>query len=375
MSSDPIIFLSLAQARSGVLLDRELPRDYFLACRFMHCGVIDRTFSLDQGFSYSILDKIPEPVQPTASFAELCDSTGDDLVAEAVRTRRTIAVLWSGGIDSTSALIAIMKAAEKRGQKRRIQVLLSRESVQEYPRFYLSFINNKYRQRPVSPPIADSLDPALLNVTGELGDQLFGSMILEPYVREGMAGENYEDVLHEVMIDRLGNEARGERLRHYLEPVIDKAPVRIRTLFDYLWWLNFTLKWQAVTLRLLAARRDGSRELYQSLHHFFRSVAFQQWSFYNPRARTTAVWERYKEAAKQYILSYTGDETYYRHKEKEPSLGLVMRKSEDRGSPVRVFMGRDFHPVFSVTNDFGRRDDPEPEPQTDATPEPEVVDV
>jgi hypothetical protein len=368
MTSDPIIFLNLAQARSGELRDRTLPRDYFLACRFMHCGVIDRTFSLDQGFSYSILDKIPEPVQHGRSFAALCDSTGDDIVEEALRTKRNIAVLWSGGIDSTTALIAIMKAAEKRDQRHRVHVLLSRESVQEYPRFYLSCINNKYRQLPIKAPIADSLDPEVLNVTGELGDQLFGSMILEPYVREGIAGESYENVLHEVMIDRLGNEARGERLRLYLEPVIDKAPIPIRTLFDYLWWLNFALKWQHVILRLLAMRSDSSRQLYQSFHHFFRDPAFQQWSFHNGRARTTPVWERYKETAKQYILSYTGDETYYRYKEKEPSLGQVMRAAE-KGSPVRVFIGRDFQPVFSGVNSFGRREERASEEQSEDSPE------
>ncbi len=369
MASDPILFLNLAQARSGELRDRQLPRDYFLACRFMHCGVIDRTFSLDQGFNYSILDKIPDPVQRAPSFADLCDTAGDEIVAEAVRTRRNIAVLWSGGIDSTTALIAIMKAAEQRDQRSRVHVLLSRESVQEYPRFYLSFINEKYRQIPIRAPIADSLDPNVLNVTGELGDQLFGSMILEPYVREGMAAENYENVLHEVMIDRLGSEARGERLRLYLEPVVDKAPVPIRTLFDYLWWLNFALKWQHVILRLLAMRRDSSKDLYQSFRHFFRDAAFQQWAFHHGRARTTPVWERYKETAKQYILSYTGDDTYYRYKEKEPSLGQVMRASEEKGSPVRVFLGRDFHPVFSGVNGLGRRGEPASEERDEAAPE------
>ena len=64
------------------------------------------------------------------------------------------------------------------------------------------------------------------------------------------------------------------------------------TLFDYFWWLNFSLKWQQVTLRL-PALRDDAPQIYDSLRHFFRSGRFQQWSLAHPEIRLPATWVEY----------------------------------------------------------------------------------
>src|SRR5438270_3255103 len=108
-----IVFLNLPQARSGTIGHHQLPEAYVLGCRFFHCGIIDRTQSLDQGFAYSVLDPIPTAVQDPPPFGEICDSVGAEIVDEAIRSNKTIRVSWSGGIDSTCALIAIMKAADR----------------------------------------------------------------------------------------------------------------------------------------------------------------------------------------------------------------------------------------------------------------------
>src|SRR5207247_491504 len=98
--------------RSGFLDSRRLPEEYVLGCRFFHCGIMDRTRTLDQGFDYAVLDPVPAPVASSPSFGEICDATGSEIVAEAIRDGKLIRVSWSGGIDSTSALIALMKAVD-----------------------------------------------------------------------------------------------------------------------------------------------------------------------------------------------------------------------------------------------------------------------
>ena len=341
MKNDSILFLSLRQINTGRVLRDDLPMRYILACHFLHCGIVDRTRTLDQGFEYSVLDPMPRWYSNAFSFQDLCEARGAEIVGEAVDSERIIRVLWSGGIDSTAAFIAISKAAEKVNWTRRIQVLLSKESINEYPVFYDRYIQGKYPEIPVTPPIAECLDPACINVTGEHGDQLFGSLLLDPLVRAGIAEEPYEDVLPEIMIKQFANNIRAERLLSYLEPLIAAAPVPIRTLFDYLWWLNFSLKWQTVTLRLIALGNKPPLRLYRSLWHFFRTEPFQQWSFsFHPR-RVPLTWERYKEVAKEYIRAYTGDEEYFLHKEKEPSLGRVMRRP-DHASVMPALIRGDF---------------------------------
>jgi hypothetical protein len=314
----------------------------------MHCGIIDRTRTLDQGFDYAVLDPLPPLVNSAPTFAELCDTTGTELLATAAQDHRKIAILWSGGIDSTAALIALMKAAERQRQGHLLRILLTRKSVEEYPRFYVRYVKDRYQQVPVTPPIADFLDPKCLNVTGEHGDQLFGSQLLAPYVQEGIAYRRYDVMLPEVVFDVFGNVRKSDRLLRYIEPVIESAPVRIRSLFDCLWWLNFSLKWQHVTLRLAALRKEQSGSVYLSLRHFFRSERFQQWSFAHHPTRGVTAWPRYKDAAKQYIRAFTGDEEYYLHKQKEPSLGNVMKSADPNRPRLCICMGDDFRLSASV---------------------------
>jgi hypothetical protein len=342
-----ILFLNYRQTERGDVDGDALPRDYVLACRFLHCSIIDRTQTLDQGFEYAVLDPIPAPATDGVSFAELCDAIGAELVAEAIASGREIGVLWSGGIDSTTALIAIMKAAAARGCGDWVRVLLSLDSVHEYPRFFLRHINGRYRTQAVTHPISASLDPAILTVTGEHGDQLFGSHLLESYVRRGVGGEDFQEILPLVLLERLGSPRSAYRVRRYLEPVIAAAPIPIRTLFDCMWWLNFALKWQEVTLRLAAFRGEQARAVYGSLRHFFRDKRFQAWSLANTAGRCVPVWTSYKTEAKRYILDYTGDRDYYRTKEKEDSLKNVIANFASPNG-YSIYMREDFRPVVTA---------------------------
>jgi hypothetical protein len=339
-----IVFLNEPQVYTGKLRDRELPMRYILACRFLHCGIIDRTETLDQGFDYSVLDPIPNPTTNSLNFGQLCDAEGAKIVSEAAQTGRRISVLWSGGIDSTAAFISLIRAAERADYSHALQVLLSAESIAEYSRFYERHIHGKYREIFITPPIAGYLDPACINVTGEHGDHMFGSLLLDPWMRAGIAHRRYTEVLPDILVKQFANAIRADRVMLYLDPVVAAAPVPIVTLFDYLWWLTFSLKWQSVALALLPfSGKVWTAGIYRSLRHFFKNEKFQQWTFSFHPERLALSLDKYKQVAKEYILHYTGDEEYYLHKEKEPSLGRVMRKPDTRVPPT--FVRRDFKVV------------------------------
>jgi hypothetical protein len=252
-------------------------------------------------------------------------------------------MLWSGGIDSTAALIGLIRAARRQDVTGQIQVLLSAHSVDEHPRFFLDHIHEQLAVSLVSHPVSVQLDPDALNVTGEHGDQLFGSHLLEGYVRRGVANLPYREMLPFVLLERMKGVRSARRVERYLAPFIDAAPVRIETLFDYFWWCNFALKWQEVTLRLTAFRSDDAGPTYASLRHFFRDASFQQWAMANTPGRAVPVWHHYKDDAKRYIRDFTADDAYYRHKEKEDSLRHVMA-NQARSGQVFVVMHRDFRP-------------------------------
>lgn len=306
---------------------------------------MDRTCTLNQGFSHTILDPIPSSTPHNSTFDSLCNAIGQEIVAEAIETQREVHVMWSGGIDSTAALIAVLKAAVLRNCVERIQVLLTLDSIREYPRFFLQHVDGHLLIRRIRSPIAHYIDKRAFTVTGEHGDQLFGSHILRSYVQRGFGAVEYQDVLTPVLLERLKSIRAAHRVRRYFQPVIDAAPMPIRTLFDYFWWLNFALRWQEVSLRLCVFGGEDAALIQGATRHFFRDPRFQIWAINRHASRCPPSWDRYKDEAKRYIREFTGDDDYYRTKEKEDSLRNVMPRSDD-GTQIGIFMGESFRPFM-----------------------------
>lgn len=346
-----VIFLNSHRAKSGLVNGKKLPEDYVLTCKFFDCGIIDRTESLDHGFDYKVLDPIPV-FNPhfNASFTDICDAEGRKIVEESKQTGKKIQVLWSGGIDSTVALIALLRASEPNHIATHFEVLASMKSIDEYPLFFRNYILNKVPFRPIAPPITQRFDQDALIVTGEHGDQLFGSDKLLPLIKNGLAYEKYEDVMPIYLIDKFGQGAKTDRLLNYLQPLIKACPQAIETAYDLFWWLNYTIKWQQVSLRLpVFTFQEDVQLLTGNFRHFFRAEDFQQWSLGLGSERISPNLITYKQQAKQYILDFTGDRSYWEQKSKEPSLQHVIVDRKTQGSQrYRVLMETDYKPIIEV---------------------------
>ena len=90
----------------------------------------------------------------------------------------------------------------------------------------------------------------------------------------------------------------------YLEPQIGRAPVPLPDLYELMWWLNFSLKWQPVTLRIRAsAGPDRYPLLSETVVHFYQTAGFQRWALVNPHDRIGATWESHKRPLKEYRFS------------------------------------------------------------------------
>ncbi len=343
-----VLFLNSHRGKSGLLNGQRLPDGYVLPCKFFDCGIIDRTETLDQGFNYTVVDTIPAD-RTTLSFAEICDAVAQDIVHRARTEDRPIRLLWSGGIDSTVAIVALLKALPKE-EYYRLEPLLSMISINEYPLFFRKYILHQLSYRHVLPPITNHFGTRELVVTGEHGDQLFGSDKLLPLITNGLSQEQWEDVLPLHLFEKFGRSGKVDKLMNYLAPQIAASPVPIKTTFELFWWLNYSVKWQQVSLRLpIFSFRSDVRELYDRTHHFFRDSRFQQWSIGNHPQRACTRSVDYKLVAKEYIHAFTGDAAYLMTKTKEPSLKHVILDRDVQGDTrYRITMGDDFKPVIET---------------------------
>ena len=264
------------------------------------------------------------------SFADCCDARAQELLAAYPRLH----IMWSGGIDSTVTLVALLKALPVH-EHDRLTVFLSSHSIMENPAFYHTQIAGKLAvQRTVGK--AGLFDEVVL--TGELGDQLFGSdLMLECTRRLGFdsLSRPYAEVLPNLFASLSGDAQMGETIYRHYAPIAPQAPYPLASTQDFLWWWNFSQKWQHVKFRhLLYEQRADYRALIGRVQHFFDSEAFQCWSMTHPAEKMGDRIDTYKMPAKRYIVDFTGDAGY-----------LTKLKI---GSLCRVFK---YPPVAAITTD------------------------
>lgn len=288
-----------------------------------------------------------------------------------------VLVAWSGGIDSTAALCALLQAAPVADgcSQNKLQVLLDDSSIAENPTFYKTVI---LKHKLIIVP-RDNVELsthavrwkeqhiANILVTGELGDQLFGSdrcatafatsddgldmLALPP---EFLPKSNIYKTANQIMIDKglaapwedvvlpaldcLGLTSNGgsNAWKAWIAPQLAQSPVPIYSTFDFVWWLNFCCKWQIVSVRCW---HDGGiplleqREIYYAtstenmtlnIRHFYDDRDLECWScmpeFHASKFPDLRDWTTYKEPLKAFIRNFDGNDEYYQSKVKVPSL-------------------------------------------------------
>jgi len=279
----------------------------------------DRTNTLSSNLKLEG-NPIPDATGFTKTFIEVADETGVNLWNE----NKEIKVYWSGGIDSTVALVSLLKSKPSDWHDR-LKIIYTDASIEEYSLFWNNYIDGKiqtekvvepvkdpdkyYMDKPFFSPILKHIENNLgtgISVTGECGDQLFGSSGLMSHPElflmtvDEFLKEKYPDNIDEI---KLFN---------------SKCPYTISSIKDLFWWWNFNLKWDEVSYRALSLVKN--KNYLANSRPFFRTDDFQKWSISNPDKKIKDTLASYKFTAKDYIFDYTSDADYRDKKLKIGSL-------------------------------------------------------
>jgi hypothetical protein len=297
---------------------------------------VDRSNTIKLPIQTRSFFPLPQMRPYTKTYDELCDGRAQQLLMRAQDRGVPLCVMWSGGIDSTCVLVSLLRHAS-RAQKEQLVVLLSEESIDEYPEFYAKHIRGKLRRES-----ADLL-PYLLGsenliVNGELNDQLFGSDVIVKLIvhfGEEAPGEPYNHDLFVEFFTKMGDGNR-ECANLYVE-LIERlraaAPIPIKTNHEMFWWVNFVLKWQGVYMRVLTFVSERNAHLVTAewmrnyYAPFYNTSGFQLWSMNNAlEQKVKNGWRSYKWPAKQLIYEFTKDAEYRDNKIKRGSLQWLIAK-------------------------------------------------
>ena len=278
-----------------------------------------RIQTIPDDFNFRLLSEKVADLKPVdLSFEQCCEQR----VRFLENLNKPTRILWSGGIDSTCALISILKYGTDE-LKKRTTVLFNIYSLREYQEIF-PLIAQNFKMDTSFQSLSNFVKDGII-VTGELGDQLFGSdLIFDLVSQQGEASllESYEKTLPNLFKDRSG-EVAGRKLFEKYQNIISDCPFEVKTSFDFLWWWNFSQKWQHVKFRYLVSDHwPDIRLATQNVHHFYDSVQFQGWSISNHEKKIEKSLSSYKYVVKDLIVNTTKHE-FYKKKLKMGSLGYI----------------------------------------------------
>lgn len=275
----------------------------------------------------------PDHTKPfDKSFTEVSDAAARNLMS----ATKPLLIFWSGGIDSTVIVAAILKnfSAE---QLKNVTVACTRISIYENPYFYKNFIVPNVK---VVDTDLQSVDPDLLKhyttVNGELGDLLYGGCN-GSFTQNGnwsqwwRLGQDYQ-TLAPLYTELYGAKCADVYMKWVTENA-ESAGIEINTVSDFVWWSQFNFHWgnirfretmgNAVSMDAYPYVRNISMQDYlDNVVFWYDSADYQLWSIHNNKfgEKYTDNLGGYKLASKRYIYDITGDKFWFQQARKNNSV-------------------------------------------------------
>lgn len=252
---------------------------------------------------------IPQNFNTSLSFEDVSLTVAEDIW----KKTGNVSVFWSGGIDSTTALVSLMMT--KTDWKNHIEIYTTKKAIEEeYPFFYDSFLKDANVKIMQSDELYNKqLFDNKFVIDGNLGDWLWCCGIAKTF------GENYNQSYESFFsIPQFVNNRLSTEIREYIQQNINLSPVPIKSVFDLCWWLTFTHRWD--TSKMVHESNINDVNYLNSSNSFFDHELFQCWSMSNMDKKIKDTWKTYKWPARDLIYKFTGDNDYRLNKEQQNSM-------------------------------------------------------
>lgn len=315
------------------------------------------------------------------SFSEITDKRALDIRELVRKSDQKIALYYSGGIDSTICLTALLRNLNVE-ELNNIHVCLSAESIHENPFFFEKFIYNKLKIIDSSTnQYSDILAKGFMAITADQGDCLFGTEaavqlyrmlkslcgqlstisrnkienLLKNHSASEIAYSEFADIIRLYFAcDR--NPAFGSTLYDLIVKNIQTSTVHIYSLHDFFWWIIFNLKYMHCATRSVISY-SGDQDQEQALQHgiinWFNHPEYRLWSLVNnnngEKIRGTSP-TAYKWAGRQYIYSFDKNDWYLHHKMKLASLGSIFSRSAKKIDRISLFGMSNNYKILRLTD-------------------------
>lgn len=278
---------------------------------------------------------IPDPVYNLSNlttdwrdrFFDVVDSVANNVYKQA--GNRTIVVMWSGGFDSTTALVSLIRHTRFKEflDSGRFKVGMSSSSIQEYPEMFYKHILTG-----IPAVIADHnslmCDPDILMVTGDGGDYIIGNTDTPIFDYNGTT-DNLMSSTDE-LYKYLDSVEPTKKFSHYVRELCKYAPFEILSTNQAYWWVGQCFTNQGEMCQPYNWSRTTDLSELPGFNKVFRFFLDAMWSTFSFEHMSTnphyTNFDSVRNFAKDYIINFTGDENY-RNKRKLYSQRYLLRFS------------------------------------------------
>jgi hypothetical protein len=283
------------------------------------------------------------------TWAEITDLKAQELWAQSRSLNRPVLLRWSGGIDSTLVLIALLKHA-RADDLDRLVVATTKAGVWESSHIYFTCLANKVKTVDFDycvPSLTTDTFANFIHVSGSPCDQLMIGMVAmsEPAQKDpswfDVPWKNTAKLREYLSLTRLYNGKNTEGiLRDYIIKIlcdnIESLDTDIHSIHQFIWWFNFNFfsiaqgaheytHWHA---------NNGIPVGVWKNHVFpwFYDPRYQKWAMTNS-SRPDIIFGKndWKVPLKQYIYDYVQDPYYLEYKPKIGSHGRTTWQVPNKG--------------------------------------------
>lgn len=224
---------------------------------------------------------------------------------------KVVNVSWSGGIDSTFVLFALLHYADDRNQ---VKIYGTYNSVLESGYVFDKYLRSNVPYNITTNQLSKDVykfDESEICVTGGLGNQLFYSDSVYSKYRDSCillkdgemstefikkhADVSYKDILE-------------ESNQEFFYPAISNSQRKIETLQDLRWFISFNFTWYSVCY---SPYNERDESLPRNIYNFFETDYFQNWAITNkdiPSKRGDYTDDRWQ--LRELLSYYMGDTNY-----------------------------------------------------------------
>jgi len=217
----------------------------------------DRTGTIPHYLKLTANEPLPEVDDFSKSFKDICLETAEAIVKRANGSR--ISVSWSGGLDSTATLFALMEVADTK----QLKVFGNYNSIVESGSLFDIYIKGRGIDYSITTPLMHPTFDEGLIVTGYLGDQLYGRyQTLDPAHFKAP----WRDFITPAQVE-------------IVEQILPNWPGQeLRTVPDFLNFIELNCKWQMGKTNRM---RNMPKDIADRMINFYEPADFQRWSLGN----------------------------------------------------------------------------------------------